>query len=86
MTDYEKAIAEFEATRGATVCVAITSAKVAKAVPRYTAKQADADKDAAERAERRAENTRYDAEGVYIVNDEYYQPASYNEHRAIYGD
>lgn len=67
MTDIEQAIAAFAATQGATVCPAITNAKQAKDTPRYTTKQADADKDAYERSERNAENMRYDNEGVYYI-------------------
>jgi hypothetical protein len=67
MTDLEQAIAAFAAQNTVTVCPAITSAKAAREVPRYTEKQSNADKDAYERSERNAENKRYDNEGVYYI-------------------
>ena len=70
MTDLEKAMAEFAAKQGVTVCPALTNAKEYK-----TAKRESWDKQQEEKAskrryennERNAENMRYDSEGVYYI-------------------
>lgn len=70
MTDYEKAIAEFQAKQGVTVCPPLTNAKEYKTAKResWDKQQAEkADKRAYQNAERNAENMRYDSEGVYYI-------------------
>lgn len=67
MNDIEQATADFLAKQGATQCAAITSAKEAKATPRYTEHDARRSADAQDCAERNAENIRYDKEGVYYI-------------------
>ncbi len=73
MTDLEQAIADFAAKQGAQTLPAITSAKQAKATPRYTTRMAS------DAADARAEQQ--DAWSPALNHD-----SSYNEYRAIYGD
>lgn len=70
MTDLEKAMAEFLAKQGATQCAPAATKEDYKAA-RRTSWQAQEERQrqerAAERAERNAENMRYDSEGVYYI-------------------
>lgn len=70
MTDLEKAMAEFLAKSAPTICPPVVNAKTAIELAkqtRATAKAKEEALDAAERAERNAENIRYDAEGVFYI-------------------
>lgn len=71
--ELDAAMAEFLAKQAPTVCSPIRDAKtaaIAAKLARDKRKEAEARLDVAERAERNAENRRYDDEGVYYIGGE----------------
>ncbi len=70
MTDYEKAAAEFLAKQAVTVVPAVTTRAEHQAVRKSSflaQKERERAANAADKAERNAENKRFDNEGVYYI-------------------
>lgn len=70
MTELEQAMREFEARNQVVQCAPVTNAKQARELARLRRqreREQEQARDSAERAERNAENKRYDAEGVWYV-------------------